>query len=138
MSNGLEYAILLRAIPIFSELQTTTLLLLASYCTEVKLNPNEILFEEGDMGDAFYVIISGCVRIERDGRLLSVLCDGECVGELATIDWEPRSATVVANNPVTLFRLDRNDFMDVLSEHSDLMQKLTQVLVNRLRATIDP
>jgi CRP-like cAMP-binding protein len=129
----LEKALVLRSAPLFSALGGDAILPVASLCIEVELEPGERLFEAGQLGDSLYVVVRGAVRVERDGAVLADLGPGECVGELAVLDWEPRSATVVATRPSLLVRLERNDLMDVLVDHPDLTVRLAEVLVARLR-----
>jgi CRP-like cAMP-binding protein len=118
---------------LFSALPAESLLPVASLSWEVSLDADEELFKEGDLGDALYVIVQGTVRIIRSGRVIAKLPAGECVGEMAALDWEPRSATVVADVPTRLIRLDRNDLMDLLRDHPELVRGLAQVLVQRIR-----
>ena len=133
MLDILEKALALRAAPLFSTLPADTLLPVANLCSEVELDTGQTLFDEGDLGDSLYVIVRGSIRVERDGRILATLMEGECVGEMAAIDWEPRSASVVADEPSRLVRLDRNDLMDLLADHPELVNSLAGVLVGRLR-----
>jgi CRP-like cAMP-binding protein len=101
----------------------------------VALEAGDILFEEGDLGDSLYIIVSGRVRVERNGRRVAELGVGECVGEMAALDWEARSATVVALTDAAAIRVDRNDLMDTLSDHPELVASLTEVLVRRIRTS---
>ena len=110
------------------------LLPVARLCSVVDLDADDVLFDEGDLGDALYVIVSGRVKITRDRLPIAELGPGECVGEMAALDWEPRSATVTAREPTSLVRLDRNDLMDLLADYPELVQALAAVLVERLRA----
>ena len=105
----------------------------AALCTETELDAGEALFHEGDIGDALYVIERGSVSVERDGEILATFGVGECVGEMAALDWEPRSATVVASEPSRLLRLDRVDLLDLLGDQSPLVESLASVLAARLR-----
>ena len=56
----------------------------------------EIIFKEGDPGIEFFVVKAGSVAVRRGNRTLQVLHPGEIFGEMALIDSEPRSATVIA------------------------------------------
>ena len=60
------------------------------------------LMREGEMGEAFYILIDGSVSVTRGSRLLNVLSKGECFGEMAYINGRqmPRSATVTANTEI--------------------------------------
>lgn len=69
---------------------------------KVDLPSNEVLFNEGDLGDALYIVLEGTLSIEHDGVQLVTRGPGELVGEFALIDEHARSATVVAQGPVKL------------------------------------
>ena len=74
--------------------------------------PGEIIFREGDKGDAAYMIVAGRCRAYRtvDGReeTLAMMEPGEAFGEMALILFEPRAASVVAVDHVTVLVLDQN------------------------------
>jgi serine/threonine-protein kinase len=71
----------------------------------------EIIFREGDQGDAAYMIVSGRCRAYRTvgetEETLNVMEPGEAFGEMALILFEPRAATVVAVDDVTVLVLDQ-------------------------------
>jgi CRP-like cAMP-binding protein len=104
-------------------------------CDEISLDEGEVLFETGEVGDAMFVIVSGQVEVVRGGSVIARLGEGECVGEMAALDWEPRSATVRARVASQLVRLERNDLMDLLTDYPELVRSLSRVLVERIRKT---
>lgn len=131
--NNLEKALALRAAPLFASLSADALLPVAALCHQVDLARNQVLFEAGEVGDALFVIVSGAVRVMRGDQLIARLGQGECVGEMGALDLEPRSATVAADEPSRLIRLERNDLMDLLTDYPELMRGLAQMLVERIR-----
>lgn len=135
MFGALEKALALRTTPLFAELPASELIPVANLCTEVDLEADEELFAEGDLGDAIYVVIRGRVTVKRGDKNLASLGAGELVGEMAAIDWLPRSATVTASEPSLLIRLDRHDMLDLLIDHPVLAEKMAGVLAARVRKT---
>ena len=131
--NNLEKALSLRAAPLFAQLSAETLLPVAAMCNVVSLERGEVLFESGDMGDAMYVLVDGAVEVVKGGDVIARLGAGECVGEMAALDYEPRSATVRASARTHLVRLERNDLMDLLTDYPELVRSLAAVLVERIR-----
>jgi CRP-like cAMP-binding protein len=75
----------------------------------------ETIIRQGEVGDRFYVIRSGRLRVERDGVVLTDLGPGEAFGEIALLFDVPRTATVVAVEDARLLGLDAQDFRDVLA-----------------------
>ncbi|HLU66400.1 MAG TPA: cyclic nucleotide-binding domain-containing protein [Kofleriaceae bacterium] len=131
--TNLEKALALRAAPLFSSLSADALLPVAALCGEISLDGGEELFHAGEEGDALYVVVEGEVEVVRQGEAIARLGPGECVGEMAALDWEPRSATVRALEPTTVVRLERNDLMDLLTDYPELVRSLARVLVDRIR-----
>lgn len=109
--------------------------------TPVAFDAGEVIFYEGEAGDAMYLIRSGGVAVIRgtfDVPLILGYRDaGEFVGEMALIDDLPRSATVVAVQPVQLLKIVREDFQQLLAESTLLDHNLLRKLSARLRASDD-
>ena len=102
-------------------------------------SPGEIICHEGENGDALYLIRSGTAAIVKgdlDAPLvLARRGCGEIIGEMALLDEMPRSASVVALEPMELVRLPREDFQCLMEASPaadiDLLRKLSR----RLRST---
>ena len=109
--------------------------------TPVAFEAGEVIFYEGEAGDAMYLIRAGGVAVIRgsfDAPLILGYRDaGEFVGEMALIDDLPRSATVVALQPVQLLKITREDFEQLLAESTLLDHNLLRKLSARLRAADD-
>ena len=88
----------LRQAPLFTGLDDEAAQALSAAMVENRLRRGDVLFHEGDAGDALYVVTDGKVKLGRtsaDGRenLLAVLGPGQMFGELSLFDPGPRSAT---------------------------------------------
>ena len=86
-------------------------------------NKGDIIFSEGDIGDAWYTIFQGEVIVERqnifyEGAAVAQLSRSHCFGEMAILDDAPRSATISAEQPAILFRFSRTKFERLLDEQS--------------------
>ncbi|WP_170229237.1 nitric oxide synthase oxygenase [Polyangium fumosum] len=86
----------------------------------------EALFYQGEPADAVYVVVTGAVGVyvEKDGRpqLLSRVEAGHCVGERGLLRRESRSATAVAEDPVTAFRVPGDRFLAILEQSAELRE----------------
>jgi predicted acylesterase/phospholipase RssA/CRP-like cAMP-binding protein len=98
------------------------------------------LFHQGDPGDSLAIVVTGRLRVEirgEDGAMRTVaeLGRGEFIGELAVLTGEPRSATVVAVRDSDVVTLRKRAFEQLVLRHPQVMTRLTQVVVERLRRT---
>jgi len=86
-----------------------------------------VLIRQGDPGDRYYVLASGSVRVERDGRTLRSLdTPGDGFGEIALLRDVPRTATVTTTSEVALFAIDRAPFLIALTGHPDAFASAQQ------------
>lgn len=127
-------------VPIFSELSTDTLEKIEKVGTRKIFQKNDVILMEDEVGTALFVIISGKVKVSRtsnDGRevILTILSESDFFGEMAILDGQTRSATVVAIEDSELFIIQRNDFLNLLKEYPEVSIALLQELTKRLRAT---
>jgi CRP-like cAMP-binding protein len=128
----------LRAVSIFAATPAEVLLALADAVEEVRLEPDEQLFAKGDLGTSMYVIVAGRVRVHIGDQTVVELSDGEIVGELAALDPEPRSASVSAIDPTTLYRIEQSTLQDLMEHHPEIVQGVIKELAQRLRDTTAP
>jgi CRP/FNR family cyclic AMP-dependent transcriptional regulator len=98
-----------------------------------------VLINEGDVGDALYVLLSGRVKVyssNEAGRefIIDFHGPGEYVGEM-TLDGAPRSASVMTVEPTTCAVVNRAQFRDFVLAHPDFAMHLIDRLIHRLRVT---
>lgn len=125
----------LAATPLFSGLTQEALESFVSELQLVHLAGGDVLFREGDPGDALYVIVEGEVIVEIEGppRVELVrLGPGEFIGEVALMTDQPRSATVSAADDSELLRIDRITLARVLAEHGEVLAAVLRFVRDRL------
>jgi CRP/FNR family transcriptional regulator, cyclic AMP receptor protein len=102
----------------------------------VEFAPNEIIFCEFEPGNEFYFIQSGQVRIVKiinsTEKTLDILEAGEIFGEMAILEEEPRSASVIAMGHVKLFKFHRDNFETILNGNPQLAYKLLMIFAKRI------
>jgi CRP/FNR family cyclic AMP-dependent transcriptional regulator len=91
------------------------------------------LTKRGQHGVEAFVIVEGRARVESGGKAIAQLGAGDFVGELSLIDGRPRSATVIAETPMTLLVIRRRDFRLLRDSVPGLQEKLLVTLCERLR-----
>ncbi|HEY4057824.1 MAG TPA: cyclic nucleotide-binding domain-containing protein, partial [Kofleriaceae bacterium] len=125
----------LAATPLFAGLPKDALEALVSNLTLVPMEQGAVLFREGDIGDALYVIVEGEVSVQAEGppRVeMARLGPGSFIGEVALMTDQPRSATVQALQPSELLRIDRQTLSRVLAAHGDVLRAVLRFVRDRL------
>jgi putative nucleotidyltransferase with HDIG domain len=127
----------LHSIPFFATLSDATLAHLVARWPIQHVAAQRELFQQGDAGDALYVILSGEIEIVQtlDGASirLSTVHAGEYFGEMALLDDAPRSATARTLQDSVLLQVRKQDFLDLLRAHPVLFTDAARVLSARLR-----
>ena len=124
---------LLKGTALFAETPETVLGTIVPIMREVGFQPAEEIFAKGALGASLFIICTGEVGIFNGPQLLATFGPGDFFGELALLDAEPRSASAIAQSAVTVFRLDQEDFYEVMGERSEVLRNILKVLCHRLR-----
>jgi CRP-like cAMP-binding protein len=99
----------------------------------LKIDAGEVLFRQGEAGDAMYVLLEGEAEILINDVLFEKCTSGTIVGEIAVCDHSPRTATVVASTPCVLAVIDSRRFRFLLDETPGFAIAVIQVLAQRLK-----
>ena len=142
MQPGADTAALLSSLEVFSALEGRELEQVAQVAVPRSFERGEVIFREGDSGEALYVVRSGSVSIRRDsndGRTLALaeLRAGSMFGELAAFGGEVRSATAEALEPTALVAILGSDMQRVLRSDPDIALKMLAALAERVRRLND-
>lgn len=129
---------MLRHVDLFQGLPEDELSGVSEVVKGVTAQDGEVLFEEGEPGDCFYVVSKGAVEISKSVSgsgtdKLAVRRAGEAFGEMALLNDAPRSATAKALEETELLTLSREDFEQLIGGDS-LAMRMLQVLSKALRA----
>jgi small-conductance mechanosensitive channel len=121
---------LLRQVAYFKNFTDLELRQLIEIGYRKRLRISDILFQEGDPGDAFYIILSGSVEVfvEQLNKHLTQLHPGQFFGELSLMLGIPRTATVRAVEETILFVINHKGFENLLQEHPELAEEIIQEL----------
>ena len=112
--------------------------ILDSQASDIRLSQGEVLFEQGDTGDALYAIIEGALEfsiLSAAGRKLTLdlMRPGAVFGEIALFDPGTRTATVTATEPSRLRRLRNRDILNQIQQHPALAGDLLRLAGQRMR-----
>ncbi|HXQ19800.1 MAG TPA: cyclic nucleotide-binding domain-containing protein [Acidimicrobiales bacterium] len=100
---------------------------------EVTVSAGRVLCQEGSVGREFFLIVDGQAIVRRNERKVATLGPGSYFGELALLDRQPRSASVIADTDMTLLVLEQRAFIGVLDSVPSLARKLLSAMAVRLR-----
>ena len=130
---------------LFRSLKPLEIKLVDGLMHERRYLPNEIVFDEGEEGQALYLVMSGRVQISRShsrGRqIVGELSAGSFFGDLALLDNSPRSAQVRALDACELAVFFRDDFLALMETDAVIGYKISLALARhigqRLRGWLD-
>jgi signal transduction histidine kinase len=123
----------LRKVKIFSETSDDVLMEIAAVVSEEKFKRGQNIFKKGDIGDAMYIINQGTIRVHDGNHVLSRLIPGQVFGEFALFDNEVRSASVTADESSSLFKLEQEDFYQVMSGKAEVTKGVLIKVIRRIR-----
>ncbi len=127
----------LRGVLLFRDLPDGELAKVAQLLVEKKVGKHHVIFEEGEQGNAFYLIKSGLVKISKassDGRAktLAILKQGEFFGEMSMLSEEKRTASAEALLETRLYVLDKPNFSALINKNPLLSLQIIRTLIERL------
>ena len=130
---------LLKDLPLFNKVDLAKLKLLAFTSERLTYDDNQIVFNEGDEGDAAYIILSGTavVSIAQGSKELERdrIKKGGLVGDISLLCDVPRTATITAQNSLTALQIKKDTFFNLIAEFPEIAIEMMRVLASRLDNT---
>ncbi len=128
----------LSRVGIFAGCKSGDLKSLAKTCREMEFAPGEVICQQGEKGSALYIIVVGRVEATQertDGSVIRLAELGEesVIGELAVIDGEQRSATVIAIEETKCLVLTSWDLMATIKDRPLIALDILRVIISRYR-----
>lgn len=128
--------------PMFMNLTPLELAEIIHIVKTEKYQAGDVVFKEGDSGDAWYVLYKGAVDVLKDdengSKTINKLGPRACFGEMSVLDGLPRSATIRVSEDSEMFRVPRKDFTELLDDKHlvayKLIQQMAILLAERQRA----
>lgn len=141
---------LLREVEIFAEAGESVLARIAERLSEFSVRRGQLIVDQGEIGDSLYVIAAGSVGVhvrasgngDAAGKTgarplrIATLHAPDIFGEFSLIDGEARAALVKADTLARLYRLEIEDFYDLLFDQPDITRRLIALLGERLRSQL--
>ena len=121
---------------LFAEAPESLLAQISESMQEIEVKAGKTIFREWDLGDAIYFVVHGTVGLEKKGIKLLTRGRGECFGEFALLDAEPRSTSAVAETDVLLLKWGRKDFQQALLQNREVAFGIFKMLTGKLRQDV--
>lgn len=137
MLSIVERVIFLQNVDVFAEIPSEQLSYLAAIAEERTFTAGEDIYKLNDPSTALYVVLDGKVRLHRDGRDIAVAETSAPFGTWALFDDKPRVTGATAEEDTRTLCIYRDDFLDLLSDHSRITEGVLKTLVTRLRRLVD-
>jgi CRP-like cAMP-binding protein len=137
---------ILKRVPFFRDLNDEEITMVAAAGKVVPYRRDMVLFKEGDVGEALYIVLDGSVRISKSvpklgEQVIAFVEQGSFFGEMSLLDDFPRSATAVAQQDSTVLFMDRTAFLSLVDSNpvigSKILWAFCRTLSLRLREASD-
>jgi CRP-like cAMP-binding protein len=92
-----------------------------------------VLIRQGETGAEMFVVATGSVRIERNGKFVRVAGPGTAIGEMALLSEGPRTATVTAAEPTRILLAGHREFHQLMDQHPSIRLKILEGLAAKIR-----
>ena len=132
--NIVEQVIALEGVGLFGSLAPEQVARIATIAREVKFAPGAVILDASKPIDALYVIVEGSVELSHEGEPLTTARQDEVLGAWALFgDNDPMRVTARASEDTRLLCIGREDFFELLADHSEITSKIFATLVKRFR-----
>jgi CRP/FNR family cyclic AMP-dependent transcriptional regulator len=125
---------LLKSVSLFSGMGHKELEQVAQLLDEVDVPAGKVLMTQGETGHEMFVIVSGKVSVERDGKKISERGPGDSLGEISLLSKGPRTATVTAMEPSRLLYAGQREFHALMDDHPSVRLCILDGLASKIRA----
>lgn len=126
----------LQSIPLFSQSSAEDLEDVASLAVPREVSKGTVMFQEGEPGDAMYIVRSGTVMLSKKGKVLERMQEGDAFGVVSVLDRLPRELTATATSHCTFLTIKAGDLHQLLADRPLLMHSIFRALTSALREQI--
>ena len=123
----------LGAVPLFEGLSNKQLKKVADLADVARFMAGATLVKQGEIGDSFYVVLTGQAKVAASGRTVNHLLPGDHFGEISLLDGGPRTASVIAETEQTLVIIRQKDFLGMLSKDPEITICLLEGMARSVR-----
>ncbi len=125
----------LSAVPLFDGLTTRHLKHVSALADTADYMRGAALVKQGDEAESFFVILEGELKVTTGPRTIAKLLPGDHFGEISLLDGGKRTASVIAETPVTVLKIDRDRFTKLLTKEPLMTKALLKSMARMIRRT---
>jgi CRP/FNR family cyclic AMP-dependent transcriptional regulator len=124
---------LLKKVPLFSNLNKRQLNEISKHANLLQVNDGYVMAKQGEKGGEFFFIVEGKAQVKKGSKIIRNLKSGDYFGEISLIDGKPRTASVIAENDVTILVFHKRSFDHLLKTVTGLRKNILVSLCIYLR-----
>lgn len=132
--SPVEKVLCLQGVDVFKHATTEMLRYISSIADEVSVPAGTVLFSEQEMSDSMYVVVSGHVRLEKEGQEVVVVEASQSFGTWALFDNTPRLMKAVAIEDSVLLKIVSDAFYEFLADHDEVTPVIFKAVIERVKA----
>lgn len=121
----------LKTIPLFASLSEREREQVAHWADEVDVGEGKHLIDEGQFGYEFFVIEEGSAQVRHGDQTIAQLGPGDFFGEIALIEEQRRTASVIATSPMRAIVMFGRDFRQMESDLPEVAARIRQAIEDR-------
>ena len=131
--SPVEKVLCLQRVDIFKHATTEMLAYISSIAEVHEIAPQTVIFSEQEMSDSMYVVVSGRVRLEKEGTEIVVAGPSQSFGTWALFDTTRRLMSAIAVDETVLLKIFSDTFYDFLSDHEEVTPAIFKAVIERVR-----
>lgn len=122
----------------FNTFSDAEMMQILKHCTSKSYKEGQVVFQERSLGEQMYIVLTGAVRIKKQGKIIDLVRKGECFGEMGAVSGDERSATAEASSDVLLLEINEKKVESLPDElQVKLYKNIMLILSDRLRKRIE-
>jgi len=132
--SQVEKVLCLQRVDVFKYATTKMLTYISSIAETVVVSPMAVIFSEQEISDAMYVVVTGRVRLEKEGKEVLVAGPSQSFGTWALFDNTPRLMAAIALEETVLLKVVSDTFYEFLADHEEVTPAIFKAVIERVKA----
>ena len=132
--SPVEKVLCLQGVHVFKHATTEMLTYISSIAEEVSVPAGAVIFSEQEISDAMYVVVTGHVRLEKEGKEILVVGPSQSFGTWALFDNAPRLMSAIAVEDTALLKIVSDTFYEFLADHEEVTPAIFRAVIERVKA----